>query len=75
MRIIIQRVLRSAVRVEGAVVGQIDRGLNVLVGFTDGDNEELVKKYAEKLLNLRVWEELPEPKGKAPEDEMSGSGW
>lgn len=73
MKIIIQRVLRSAVRVEGQIVGEIGRGLNVLVGFTDGDNEELVKKYAEKLLNLRVWDELPETREKEAEEEMSGS--
>ena len=60
MRALVQRVSRAEVRVrEGAspprVSGSIGRGLAVLVGFTDGDDESHVRWMAEKLLGLRIF--------------------
>ena len=37
MKVLVQRVLKSSVEVDGKVVGTSDRGLMVLVGFTKGD--------------------------------------
>ena len=60
MRALVQRVSRAEVRVREAaspprVSGAIGRGLAVLVGFTDGDDESHVRWMAEKLLGLRIF--------------------
>jgi len=56
MRAVIQRVTRAEVRVEGQVVGRIGRGLLVLVGFATGDTPEIGRAIAEKIVNLRVFD-------------------
>ena len=66
MRIIIQRVIESSVTVEGKVVGQIGRGLMLLVGLNKKDSEESVVRWADKVLTVRLWDEIL-PEG-APED-------
>lgn len=55
MKFVIQRVIKSCVTVEGNVVGSINRGLLVLVGFTKGDNKNDINFAANKLLNIRLW--------------------
>lgn len=55
MRLVVQRVLRASVTVESEVVGQIGRGLLVLLGVGRGDREEDVEYLSEKLLDLRVF--------------------
>lgn len=55
MRVVVQRVSRAAVRVDGATVGAIGRGFLVLVGFTAGDAEPALRWMAEKLIGLRVF--------------------
>lgn len=57
MRLVIQRVLSSSVSVAGEVCGAIDRGLLVLVGFAEGDEERLVSWAADKVVNLRIFED------------------
>lgn len=57
MRLVIQRVSQASVRVEGEVVGEIGRGLLVLVGVERGDRLEKVQAAAEKLAGLRVFED------------------
>ena len=57
MRLVIQRVSAAAVRVEGATVGEIGRGLLVLAGIERGDRPEAVRAAAEKLAGLRVFED------------------
>ncbi|MFC0645330.1 D-aminoacyl-tRNA deacylase [Cellulomonas phragmiteti] len=55
MRAVVQRVTRAAVRVEGEVVGAIDRpGLLALVGVTPGDGPEQVELVARKIAELRI---------------------
>lgn len=49
-----QRVTRASVTVEGALVGEIGRGLLVLVGVTHDDGPAEAEKLAGKLANLRV---------------------
>jgi len=56
MRAVVQRVSKAEVRVEGQVVGSIARGLLVLVGFATGDSPECGLAMAEKIVNLRVFE-------------------
>jgi D-tyrosyl-tRNA(Tyr) deacylase len=55
MRVVLQRVSRASVTVNGSVVGAIDRGLAVLVGFTPDDGAEQLEWMAEKILGLRVF--------------------
>ena len=57
MRCVIQKVNKSSVTVDGKLVSEIGRGLNVLVGFTDTDTEEDIKYCVRKIVNLRVFED------------------
>lgn len=55
MRAVVQRVREASVRVDGAVVGAIGRGLMVLLGVGTGDSDDDADFLAEKVLNLRVF--------------------
>jgi D-tyrosyl-tRNA(Tyr) deacylase len=57
MRAVVQRVTRGEVRVDGAVVGAIGKGLVVLLGVAQGDGEEAARWMADKLAALRVFED------------------
>lgn len=57
MRVILQRSKESKVTIDGKVNGKIDKGYVALVGFTDGDNTEIVDKMIKKIVNLRVFED------------------
>ncbi len=55
MRMVIQRVSRAEVRVEGAAVGRIARGLLLLVGLERGDGERQIERAAKRVATLRVF--------------------
>lgn len=55
MRVVLQRVSRASVSVEGDDVGSIGAGLVLLVGFTEGDSEEEVRWMADKIVGLRIF--------------------
>lgn len=57
MRVIVQRVLDASVKVNEKIVGKIDKGFMLLVGFTDSDNSETIKKMADKILKLRIFDD------------------
>ena len=57
MRALIQRVTQASVTVGGEVVGEIGVGLCVLVGATHTDNNAAAGKLAEKVANLRVFDD------------------
>ena len=57
MRALIQRVCRATVRVEEQIVGQIDRGLLILLGISDTDGLSDMEYVAEKCVNLRIFED------------------
>jgi D-tyrosyl-tRNA(Tyr) deacylase len=57
MRLVVQRVRESSVKVGGETVGEIGRGLLVLVGIVRGDRPGSVRAAAEKLAGLRVFED------------------
>ncbi|PWI58587.1 D-aminoacyl-tRNA deacylase [Sulfoacidibacillus thermotolerans] len=61
MRVVVQRVRRAQVRVQNQVVGEIGRGLLLLVGFTHDDAEPDLTYMVDKITNLRVFED---PDGK-----------
>jgi D-tyrosyl-tRNA(Tyr) deacylase len=57
MRLVLQRVSRAAVEVDGEVVGAIGAGLLALVGVETGDGDRQVAVAAEKLLRLRIFDD------------------
>ncbi len=57
MRAVIQRVSRASVEVEGEVVGAIGRGWLVLLGVARDDAPDDAAKLAEKIVNLRAFED------------------
>jgi D-tyrosyl-tRNA(Tyr) deacylase len=71
MRVVLQRVARASVTVEDRVVGSIDRGFLLLVGFTFGDGDEQIKWMAEKILRLRVF---PDGEGRMNRDLLEVGG-
>jgi len=57
MRAVVERVSRAAVRVDGAVTGSIERGLLVLLGVAAGDGEAEARWMADKVAQLRIFED------------------
>jgi D-tyrosyl-tRNA(Tyr) deacylase len=55
MRVVLQRVARASVSVDGAVVAAIDRGFLLLVGIGAEDTEGEAERLADKIANLRVF--------------------
>ena len=55
MRVLVQRSGKAKVTVDEKVVGSIDSGLMLLVGFTEGDDLDAVKHLAKKVVNLRIF--------------------
>ena len=60
MRTVIQRVKYARVSVDGKVMGEIDKGLLVLLGITHEDTIKEVKWIANKTKNLRIFEDEEE---------------
>lgn len=57
MRLLIQRVSRASVEIEGTVRGTIEKGFLVLVGVTYEDTEEDLEYLAQKLLKIRLFDD------------------
>jgi len=57
VRAIVQRVLEASVSVDGEIVGRIGPGLLVLLGVGKGDGEREVSWMADKIANLRIFED------------------
>lgn len=57
MRLLVQRVLNSNVKVDGKVTGEINKGYMVLLGVTHDDDTEKADYLVKKLINLRVFED------------------
>ncbi len=55
MKLVIQRVTRASVTVEGSIVGEIGQGYLVLLGVGEEDTEEAARKLADKLVKLRIF--------------------
>jgi len=55
MKMVIQRVSRAEVRVDGDAVGRIGAGLAVLVGLESGDGEQHLERAARRLATLRIF--------------------
>ena len=57
MRVLVQRVLSSSVEVDNKVVGEINNGLLLLVGFTEGDSIKEIEYMVDKVINLRIFDD------------------
>lgn len=57
MRIVVQRVSKASVSVGGCEVSRIGKGVCVLVGVGEGDTEKDAEWLADKLVNLRIFED------------------
>ena len=55
MRVVVQRVSQSNVKVSGEVIGEIKEGLMVLVSFVDEDNDTDLGWLTKKIINLRIF--------------------
>ncbi len=57
MKVVVQKVKYSSVSVGGKLINEIQEGLNVLVGFTEGDTSKEIDYLVNKIANLRVFED------------------
>ncbi len=57
MRAVVQRVTKASVSVNGEVIGKIGKGFTVLLGVGAEDDETDMKYIADKIINLRVFED------------------
>ena len=57
MKVVVQRALDASVEVDKKVIGEIKKGLMLLVGFTEGDNKETIVKMINKIINLRIFDD------------------
>jgi len=60
MRALIQRVKEASVEVRGEIVGEIGKGLVILLGVGENDTEKDIKYLANKIANLRIFEDEKE---------------
>ena len=57
MKVVIQRVKQSEVRIDGAIKAQIGQGLLILVGIEEIDNQEDIEWLCRKIIGLRIFED------------------
>ena len=55
MRIVIQRVKKASVTIDGEISGAIEHGLLALIGFCESDSASLLSPMADKMINLRIF--------------------
>jgi D-tyrosyl-tRNA(Tyr) deacylase len=72
MRAVVQRVSRGAVRVGGAATGEVGRGLVVLLGVAAGDGDEDARWMADKVAQLRIFEDAEGKMNRSVEDVAGG---
>lgn len=57
MRVVLQRVNKASVTVEGIITGSIEKGLLVFAGITENDSKEEIDWISDKIANLRIFED------------------
>jgi len=55
MKVVIQRVSEASVRIDGLIKSSINKGLLILVGFEEADNETDVEWISNKIVNMRIF--------------------
>ena len=72
MRVVLQRVSRASVSVDGQVVGQIGRGYLVLAGFKADDTEDVLTWMADKVVSLRLFADDDDKMNRTLDDVQGG---
>lgn len=57
MKIVIQRVARASVKVDNRITGQIGKGLLIFLGVEEADTDDMLQKYVDKIIKLRIFED------------------
>lgn len=57
MKVVLQRVSRASVTVDGEVIGAIGRGFLLLLGVSDTDTEQVADRMVDKICKLRIFED------------------
>lgn len=57
MKIVIQRVTSSSVTVDNNVIGSIEKGLLIFLGVEAEDTDDMLQKYVDKIVKLRIFED------------------
>lgn len=57
MKILLQRSKESSVEIDKEIVGKINKGLVLFVGFTYNDNEKIIDKMIDKIIHLRIFKD------------------
>ena len=57
MKIVIQRVLNASVTVDNNTIGAINKGLLIFLGIETDDTDDMLIKYADKIIKLRIFED------------------
>ena len=57
MKVLVQRCDKASVTINNEIVGNIDKGMMILVGFTETDTSENIDYMVEKVLNLRIYDD------------------
>lgn len=57
MKVVVQKVINASCQVDGKLISEINKGLLILVGFTETDNRQTIEWMAKKVANLRVFED------------------
>ena len=68
MRVVVQRVKQASVTIDNEVFNEVKEGFLLLVGITEGDNEEIATKVANTVIDLRIFEEEQGKMNKSIED-------
>lgn len=65
MKAIVQRVKQASVTVDGEIIGQVNAGILLLIAFSADDGTETIKWFANKLMNLRIFNDENEKLNKS----------
>lgn len=57
MKILLQRVTKATVTVDDKIIGSIDKGLLIFLGVEVNDTEDMLSKYVDKIIKLRIFED------------------
>ncbi len=57
MKIVLQRVTSASVNVNNNIIGQIDKGLLIFLGIEAEDTDDMLQKYVDKIVKLRIFED------------------
>ncbi|SNB33248.1 D-aminoacyl-tRNA deacylase [Flavobacterium psychrophilum] len=60
MKVVIQRVSQASVTIDSKIVAKIQKGLLILAGIEDSDNQEDINWLSSKIINLRIFEDKNE---------------